>query len=233
MSDNSWTKKNFTSWDEAFRGLAPVVRQESVRIAEYTQVLYVQAVKNGFFANSEQWGERMQSGYDELAYKCGLYHQLGKAYLPEDWQHGKQDFTREEFAEYEKYTTDGAQLVEFLQSKNNTRGFGWGKNRQPQKLENIPDLMIMESCAMHMERYDGTGYPNHLSAEDISPIAYIVGLAKEFDRLAINKKSENPFDEAFLALTVNRNDFPPQLIAALKKVKLKFSEIFEKYIVKK
>lgn len=229
MFNHSLNKKNFTTWDEAFKGLAPVVRQESVRIAEYTQVLYMQAVKIGFFHGLEKWAGRMSGSYEELAYKCGLYHQLGKAYLPQENQVWRKDFTQQEADEYKLYTTAGAELVNFLQSKN-SRGFIFGKKAAPQKTENIPDMMIMESCAMHMERFDGTGYPMQLSGEDISPIAYVVGLAKEFDRVATGIKSENPFDEAWLMVINNAEDFPPELINALKKVKLKFGEIFEKYI---
>lgn len=229
MLNDSCNKQHFNTWDEAFKGLAPLVRQESIRVAEYTRALYVQAVKSGFYADSEKWQERMHNSYDELAYKCGLYHQLGKAYLPQEFQCWRNDFTQEQFAEYEKYTTDGAQLVEYLQTKN-SKSFGWGRNRAPQKVENIPDLMIMESCSMHMERYNGTGYPAHLSGDNISPIAYIVGLAKEFDRIATGIKSENPFDEAFLAVTNSTDAFPPELVNDFKKVKLKFKEIFEKYI---
>ena len=229
MFNDSCNKRHFDTWDEAFKGLIPLVRQESIRIAEYTRVLYTQAVKSGFYANSEKWRERMQNSYDELAYKCGLYHQLGKAYLSQENQPWRKDFTEEQFAEYEKYTTDGAQLVEYLQTKN-SKGFSWGKNRAPQKVENIPDLMIMESCSMHMERFNGTGFPAHLSGDDISPVAYIVGIAKEFDRIATGLKSENPFDEAFLAVTNSTDAFPPELINDLKKVKIKYKEIFEKYI---
>lgn len=230
MLSNSFINKNFTTWDEAFRSLAPEVRQESVRVAEYTQVLYKQAVKNGWGTDSEKWPDRMLAAYDELAFKCGLYHQLGKAYLPMENQSLRKDFTQEEMEFFVQYTEAGAQLVDSLQAKFDT-GRGWGKNRTAKKLENIPDMMIMESCAMHLERYDGTGWPAQLSGEDVSPVAYIVGLAKEFDRVVTKTKSENPFDETFVAF-INRSDnaFPRELLAAMKKVKTKFREIFDKYI---
>ena len=43
MAEQNWKRKEYETWDEAFRGLAPAVRQQSVRVAAYTQVLFVQA----------------------------------------------------------------------------------------------------------------------------------------------------------------------------------------------
>ena len=46
-----------------------------------------------------------------LAYKCGMYHQLGKALVPPEYQILQNDFTGEERAVYRKYTTEGRILV--------------------------------------------------------------------------------------------------------------------------
>ena len=44
-NEQNWKRKEYETWDEAFRGLAPAVRQQSVRVAAYTQALFVQAYK--------------------------------------------------------------------------------------------------------------------------------------------------------------------------------------------
>ena len=231
MFNFSLKKKNYDTWDEAFRGLAPVMRQESVRVAEYTQALYIAAVRSGYCADSKKWQDRMQFTFGELAFKCGLYHQLGKAYLPVELQVLRNDFTKNELEEYKKYTTDGAELVEHLQRKTERTSRLWGRNNDPDRLkENIPLTMIMESCSMHMEKADGTGFPEGLKEDEISPIGYIVGISKEFDRLVTKTKSENPFDEAFGAITANTAAYPAELIAVLKKLKDNFKEIYLKYI---
>ena len=47
-NEMNWKRKEYETWDEAFRGLAPVVRQQSVRVAAYTQALFVQACAGSF-----------------------------------------------------------------------------------------------------------------------------------------------------------------------------------------
>ena len=48
MAEQNWKRKEYETWDEAFRGLAPTVRQQSVRVAAYTQVLFLQACTDGY-----------------------------------------------------------------------------------------------------------------------------------------------------------------------------------------
>lgn len=92
------------------------MRQESVRVAEYTQVLYQKACEAGFGAQeSAAYPERIRSKYAEVAYKCGLYHQIGKALVPQEYQILQRDFTEEEIAVYRKYTADGRTLAARLQ----------------------------------------------------------------------------------------------------------------------
>ena len=102
MLEQDWKRKEYETWDEAFHGLAPVIRQQSVRVAAYTQVLFVQACESGFAADTEKGRQQITSKYADLAYKCGLYHQLGKALVPPEYQIWRNDFTEEEVAVYRK-----------------------------------------------------------------------------------------------------------------------------------
>ena len=104
MKEQNWKRKEYESWDEAFRGLTPIIRQQSVRVAAYTQALFVQAVKMKFGANTQAGHERMKGQYADLMYKCGMYHQLGKALVPPEYQVLNEHFSDEEMAVYKKYT---------------------------------------------------------------------------------------------------------------------------------
>ncbi len=231
VSEQNWKRKEYETWDEAFRGLAPVIRQQSVRVAAYTQVLFVGACASNFGRDTAEGRDRMRGQYADLAYKCGLYHQLGKALVPPEYQIWQRDFTDEEQAVYRKYTTDGRTLVAALQERGSrAKGKRTGEMiEQPTK--NIPWLMLRESCEQHMERWDGTGYPAGRSGNRISPIALIVGLAKELDRLCAETKSEDPFSEAFQAV-VEQADvaWPAELIQVLRDNREKCEEVFVKYI---
>ena len=230
--EQTWKRREYETWDEAFRGLAPAVRQQSVRVAAYTQTLYVQACAGTFGKSNRDSADRMQGKYADLAYKCGMYHQLGKALVPHEYQIWTSDFTEEEQAVYKKYTTDGRLLVATLQDRS-TRA--WEKRKGELVVEiptrNVPNLMIRESCEQHMERWDGTGYPAGLTGAKISPIAQIVGLAKELDRIASETKSENPFDDAYQELIAQSGKaWDPALIEVLKAARPKCRTIYNKYI---
>ena len=229
--EQSWKRTEYETWEEAFRGLAPAVRQQSVRVASYTQALYVQACAGSFGMETKEGAERMQGQYADLAYKCGMYHQLGKALVPPEYQIWTDDFTEEEQAVYKKYTTDGRLLVAALQERGNRAREKRKGELIEQATRNIPWLMIRESCEQHMERWDGNGYPAGKNTTNISPIAQIVGIAKELDRLASETKSEDPFAEAYqILIDQSGSAWNPALVEVLKATRPKCRAIYNKYI---
>ena len=221
--EETWKRREYETWDEAFRGLAPAVRQQSVRVAAYTQALFVQACSGPFGKDTREGSEEMRGAYADLAYKCGMYHQIGKALVPPEYQVWQPDFTEEERAVYRKYTTDGRALATALQE-----GGGREKRRET---KNIPWRMIRESCEQHMERWDGSGYPAGRKEPTISPIAQIVGIAKELDRLVSQTRSETPFEDAYRTLVAQSGEeWSPALITVLEQAKEKCRAVYEKYI---
>ena len=229
--EQNWKRKEYETWDEAFRGLAPAVRQQSVRIAAYTQALFIQACSGSFGSNTKEGAERMLGQYADLAYKCGMYHQLGKALVPPEYQLWQDDFTEDEQNFYKKYTTDGRLLVATLQE----RGVHAKERRKGDLVElptvNIPWLMLRESCEQHMERWDGSGYPGNRLGSAISPIAQIVGIAKELDRLSSETRSETPFDDAYKTLLSQSGSlWSPELLEVLKGARPKCRAVYNKYI---
>ena len=227
----TWKRKEYETWDEAFRALAPVIRQQSVRVASYTQALFVQACSMSFGKESAVGVEQIKVKYADLAYKCGMYHQLGKALVPKEYQIWQNDFTEEEAAVYKKYTTDGRRLVTKLQEKNQRAVFKKGKGEADSGTYNVPWAMIRESCEQHMERFDGSGYPDGRRGSDISPIAQIVGLAKELDRIASTRKSEDPFSEAYNEIMAQAGfAFSEELVKVLEKSKGACYEVYKKYV---
>ena len=230
MNELNWKRKEYESWDEAFGALAPTVRQQSVRVASYTQVLFVEACAASFGKKMPEGAEQMNGKYADLAYKCGMYHQLGKALVPQEYQIWQKDFTEEEKAVYRKYTSDGRLLVAALQERT-LRAKERRTGKEEAVTDNVTWLMIREACQQHMERWDGSGYPDGRIGDAISPIAQIVGLAKELDRLASQTKSENPFAEAYDALIGESGKaFSPELIDVLKNARAKCRAVYNKYI---
>jgi EAL domain-containing protein (putative c-di-GMP-specific phosphodiesterase class I) len=202
-----------------------------VRVAAYTQVLFNEACAQGFGKDLPMGPEYIRGEYAELAYKCGMYHQLGKALVPPEYQIWQSDFTDEEKAVYRKYTTDGRTLVALLQDRSIRAKEKRTGEVAEQPTKNIPWLMIRETCQQHMERWDGSGYPEGRAGDAISPIAQIVGLAYSLDRLSAQTKSENPFDEAMaLLLQQGGKGWSEELIAVLKAARVKCRDVYNKYL---
>lgn len=213
-----WKQKRYRTWDDAFRGLTPVMRQQSVRVAEYTQVLFEGVCKSSFYTRNRETPIYMDESYTEIAYKCGFYHQVGKAMDPEKYSDWREDFTEEEKKAYCEYTIEGKELVAKLQGES-------GEDIS------IPSRMIQEACEQHMERWDGDGFPYGYFKEEISLIAQIVGLAKEFDRLLCERKSENLYEEAIESiLAESYKKFSPNLIDVFRSCQPELKNIFKKYI---
>lgn len=232
MKENGWKRIEYETWDEAFRGLVAAVRQQSVRVAAYTQVIFQQACEDSFGKNTPKGKEQIRSQYGDLAYKCGLYHQLGKALVPPDYQLWQEDFAEEEAALYRKYTTDGRALVAALQNRaQRAKDKRRGEAEAEAPTQNIPWLMIRESCEQHMERFNGSGYPDRREGNDISPIAQIVGIAKELDRLASETKGESPFEDAYKQLQSQKGTlWSAELIHVLLHAEGKCRDVYNKFI---
>jgi len=229
--EQNWKRKEYETWDEAFRGLTPVVRQQSVRVAAYTQVLFVQAVKMKFGANTKAGAEQMKGQYADTMYKCGMYHQLGKALVPPEYQIWQPDYTEEEQAVYKKYTVDGRALVASLQEKSARAKEKRKGDYTERPTKNIPWMLLRECCEQHMERWDGSGYPAGRLGSDISAPAQIVGIAKELDRIASETRSETPFNVAYDALiAASGKDWSPELIEVLKAARQACFGVYNKYI---
>ena len=231
MEELKWKRVEYDTWDAAFKGLVPHVRQQSVRVAAYARELYVQACAMSFARQTQEGQDRIHGRYADVIYKCGMYHQLGKALVPPEYQLWQEDFKEEEQQLFRKYTTDGRILVATLQVRGAKSRFWKKETFEEQPTENIPWLMIRESCQQHMERWDGSGYPDGRKGQQISPVAQIIGLALELDVLASGTRSENPFDEA-VALLVSQSGtlWNPELIAVLEAAKEQCREVYQKYI---
>ena len=218
--DSKEIKKKYRNWDEAFRALVPTVRQQSVRIAEYTQVLFAGACASDLCRQNPEAAAYLSDTYNEVAYKCGLYCQIGKALLPEDLQLRKTDFTEAEDAQYRSYPAEGEALVARLQGEGGKKGE-----------VSIPCQMIRKACADHMERWDGSGFPEGKKEDAISFMGQLTGLAKELDRLASQTRSEQPFEDAVEILLAGKGVFfSDTVLRLLKDCKGELRAVYKKYI---
>ena len=105
----------------------------------------------------------------ETVYYAGLLHDVGKIRVPESVINKPGKLTDEEFDQIRIHPVSGYHILRDI-SKDERIGYG---------------------AKYHHERYDGTGYPNGLTGENIPEIARIIGVADAYDAMASNRSYRN------------------------------------------
>lgn len=106
----------------------------------------------------------------ELATACGLLHDIGKLLVPHDIITKPGKLSAEEYAQIQKHPVAGYQLL----------------------LSQNVDDHVRYAALMHHERCDGTGYPMHLSGNQIDKYARIVAIADVYDAMTAARVYRGP-----------------------------------------
>ncbi len=101
----------------------------------------------------------------EIIYYAGLLHDVGKIRVPEEVINKPGKLTDEEFNMIKMHPVSGYHILKDI----------------------YEDKRISSGAKYHHEKYDGTGYPNGLSGENIPEIARIIGVADAYDAMASNR----------------------------------------------
>ena len=94
-------------------------------------------------------------------YMMGLLHDVGKIGVPDSVISKPDRLTEEEFSRIEEHPVLGARILG--------------------RIKEMPELSV--GARWHHERYDGTGYPDRLSGEDIPEQARIIAVADAYDAM--------------------------------------------------
>ena len=113
----------------------------------------------------------------ELMVSASALHDLGKIAIPDIILLKPGKLTSEEFEEMKKHTVYGCELLEkFRQEEDSFYRYCY------------------DICRHHHERYDGKGYPDGLSGEDIPICAQIVSVADVYDALVSKRVYKAPYE---------------------------------------
>ncbi len=96
-----------------------------------------------------------------------LLHDVGKRSIPQEILNKPGRLTQEEFEVMKSHTTQGCELLESVPELRECEAFP----------------LICDVCRHHHERWDGSGYPDRLAGDSITPWVQVVGLADAFDAL--------------------------------------------------
>ena len=119
-----------------------------------------------------------KAGYSEefceQVYYAALLHDVGKIGIHDAILNKEGKLTEEEFQEIKLHPVFGNQILSGIQQS--------------------PYLCL--GAHYHHERYDGTGYPDHLAGEDIPVIARIISVADAYDAMTSSRSYREPISEA-------------------------------------
>lgn len=140
-----------------------------------------------------------------LIVTASALHDIGKINVPESILNKPGRLTREEFEIMKTHTTTGASILKGLEAD------------QDEPLVR----KAYEICRWHHERYDGRGYPDGLTGEEIPISAQVVSLADVYDALTSERCYKKAFDHdtaIHMILNGECGTFNPLLLECLNDV---------------
>lgn len=179
------------------------------RVKEYTQVLG-EAVAT-FFKEYQLDAEQISC----IATSSSM-HDIGKILIPDSIVLKAGKLTADEFDIIKSHTTKGCEMLEAVSKYQ----------------EEIYYRYSYEICRYHHERYDGSGYPEGLTGDEIPISAQIVSVAEAFDALmcdTVYRKAVD-FDRACEMIVEGEcGTFSPKLIQCFKVSQEKIRAIAVEY----
>ena len=140
------------------------------------------SIRVGYYSRQIAESLGMQGEELDNIYYIALLHDIGKIAIPDSILNKPGRLTDEEFKVMKSHTTRGAAILKGIST--------------------IPQ--IIEGAKSHHERYDGTGYPEGLSGENIPFIARIICCADCFDAMASKRVYKEPFSQDVIIGEFNR-----------------------------
>ncbi len=146
-------------------------------------------------------GQRL--GYDRQALKqleyAALLHDVGKIGVADAIINKPGRLTDEEFAEMKRHPVIGSEILS--------------------EISEIPDIMV--GARWHHEKYDGTGYPDHMKGEDISEVSRIIAVADAYDAMTSNRSYRDCLDQKIVREEIERGigkQFDPQFAEIMLRI---------------
>ena len=183
--------------------------QHVLRIRMFTKVLLEEVMKH---YPEYELNDRVIT----IIASAAALHDIGKISIPDAILNKPGRLTKEEFDIMKTHTEQGCEILS-------------GLDRMDDK-EYLQYAFLI--CRHHHERWDGSGYPDGLTGDDIPICAQAVGIADAYDALTTDRvyKKAIPSGEAFdMILRGECGAFSPRLLECFARVRAQFSALSKKY----
>jgi putative two-component system response regulator len=181
------------------------------RVMNYSRALASKLVALGHFT------DQIDAEYVRLLYSTSPLHDIGKVGIPDSVLLKPGRLSDREFEIMKTHTTIGAETL-------------------TASLKRFPKTqflrMARDVAEAHHERFDGTGYPNHLKGEDIPLCARIVALADVYDALTSKRVYKDAFAHEIARGIILKDvgtHFDPRIVDAFVAAEPEFMAIRDKF----
>lgn len=151
----------------------------------------------------------------EIIATAAIMHDVGKIAIPDAILNKPGKLTKEEYEIMKTHTLQGCAIIE----------------RIPQYETNSIYQYAYDICRYHHERYDGNGYPDKLSGDNIPIWVQVVAFADVYDALTAERVYKKAFPhEKAMDMIINGECgcFNPELLKCLKEFENEIKLNFER-----
>lgn len=183
-----------------------------MRLQRYCRVLATEAAVLPVFA------PLLDANFIRTLEDCAPLHDIGKAALPDGILNKPGPLTPEERAIMQSHTTIGAETLRAVACEH---PFAIGFLQ-----------MAIDIAKHHHERWDGTGYPDRLSGEEIPLAARFLAVADVYDALRAERvyKPGLPHEETVRTMTEHSpGHFDPVLLGVFQRIADRFDRVFREF----
>lgn len=175
------------------------------RIKDFTSVLLYCAAE--LYSEYNLTPDRIQ-----VISSAATMHDVGKISIPDTILLKPGKLTSDEFAVMKMHTLHGCEIIQSVATKQDDEYF----------------KICYDIARHHHERYDGNGYPDKLSGDDIPFEAQIVAVADVYDALISERVYKKAYstEQAFnMIMNGECGVFSPKVIECFKTARVKLEEL--------
>lgn len=186
----------------------PESRASLLRIRSYTREIleFLSSYWDEFYA--------LQPDEIKVIEDVSVLHDIGEVAVPESIFAKQPLLSVEEQKIYESHTMHGRDIVQSMESIENTQ---YAK-------------AACEICESHHERWDGSGFPQHLTGDQIPVSAQVVGLADTYEGLRSGALTGRSYSHEEALSAIERGEFggfSPVLTETCKVIGDRMAQIYE------
>lgn len=167
-----------------------------------------------YLSEHNTYGKKISKDELLLVSMVAPLHDIGKIVVPDAILSKPGKLTESEFEIIKTHALEGEKLIE----------------RTMKKIEDANYVKTAKEMALyHHEKWDGSGYPYHLSHEDIPIAARIMAIADVFDALCSKRSYKEPYslDQAFTILQESKGKhFEPCLVDVMFALRPSLEKIY-------